>query len=348
MTQPLPALADLYEIRPGIYWTDLLLSTVTGWTAFAVADTYPLGSPIGAASILVAVLALNRAVAFTHEISHQRRRLPGFEAAWNGLVGFPLLLPTFIYGEVHLDHHRVTTYGTKDDPSYLPFAHSARLTTGYLLHTLIAPALLIVRFLLLAPIGLISRRCEIWLIERASAISFNSAYRRKANTNLVHIVRRDTCVLLTMWTVLLALGLLAQHPDLLNAFLGQDRTTIGNAVIVIRSATLWYIVMTGISVLEGLRTLVEHSYESLGEPMDKAAQIADSNDIPGRLWTELWAPVGLHYHATHHAFPGIPYHALPRAYRRLMSAMPDSYGKMTRPGLIPTLRELFLKGWRAA
>jgi fatty acid desaturase len=348
MTQPLAEFGDLYEIRPEIYWTDFLLSMLLGWAAFATAAAHPLASPIGAAALAIAVFALNRAVAFTHEISHHSRRLPGFEAVWNLFVGFPLLVPTFIYGPVHLDHHRVANYGTKADPSYLPFAHSAWLTTGYLLHNLIAPALLVIRFLILAPIGLASRRFEVWLVERASAIAFNPAYRRKASPGLLRQARRDTCLLLGMWATLIALALLATNPAILGRFFALGAEPLLDAETAFRGALLWYVVMFAISGLEALRTLAEHSYENAGAPMDKAAQVADSNDIPGRLWTELWAPVGLHYHATHHALPGVPYHALPRAYRRLIARSPAGHGKMTRPGLLWTLRALYRKGLRAA
>lgn len=328
MTQPLPPaalLADLYKVRPAIYWADFLASAGIGWAAFAVAALSPWGSVSGLVAIIIAVVALNRAVTFTHEISHHRRGLPGFEAAWNALVGFPLLLPTFIYGQVHLDHHRTAMYGTKADPSYLPFARSSWTVTAYLLHTLIAPALLALRFMLLAPMGFVSGRVEIWLIERASAIAFNPAYQRKATPGLVRLARRDSALLLAMWAVLIAFGLVAIDAD-----------------VLIRAAALWYVVMVAIGMLEAIRTLTEHAYESPGVPMDKSAQVADSNDIPGRFWTELWAPLGLHYHATHHAFPGVPYYALPRAYRRLLASTPD-HGRMTRPGLLWALRRLYGK-----
>lgn len=327
MTQQVPVLADLHKVRPAIYWTDLSASAGLGWSAFAVASTHALGSALGTGAIVVAVFALYRALAFTHEISHQAHRIKGFEPAWNWLVGFPLLLPSFTYAEVHFDHHRVAIYGTAADPEYLPFARSAPMTAGYCLHTLVIPPLLVLRFLLLAPIAFLSRPLERVLVEQASAIAINRHYRRKASERLVRAVRRDTLRLLAMWTVAIALGMLG--------------------IIPVRAVAVWFIVTAAIMFIDGLRTLAAHAYESEGAPMDKAAQAADSIDIPGRFWTELWAPVGLRYHATHHCYPGIPYHALPAAYARLAEAMPDSYVKMTRPGLLRTLRDLCRRGLQA-
>lgn len=327
MTQQVPALADLHQVRPRVYWSDMLASAALGWAAFAVAIARPLGSAVGIAAMVVAIFALFRAIAFTHEISHQRHRLPGFEVAWNWLVGYPLLLPSFMAAEVHFDHHRAALYGTKGDPEYLPFAGSARMIAGYVVHTLCIPLLLVARFLILGPIALLLPSLQRMLIERASAIAINHDYRREATDKLIGVVRRDTLRLLGLWAVfvvLLALG-----------------------VLPLRAIAVWFIVTTAIMVIDGLRTLAAHEYESDGNTMDKAAQTADSIDIPGGLWTELWAPVGLRFHATHHAYPGIPYHALPAAYRRLTQSMPD-YDKMTRPGLLRTLTALWRKGLRAA
>jgi len=53
-------------------------------------------------------------------------------------------------------------------------------------------------------------------------------------------------------------------------------------------------------------------------------QFHDSVDVPGHpLLTPLWAPVGLRFHATHHLFPGMPYHNLGTAYRRLKNGLSD-------------------------
>ena len=67
-------------------------------------------------------------------------------------------------------------------------------------------------------------------------------------------------------------------------------------------------------------------------------------NIPGNaLITPLWAPVGLRYHATHHLFPSLPYHALGKAHRRLAANLSDSalYLQTTRSSLWDALRRLW-------
>jgi fatty acid desaturase len=88
---------------------------------------------------------------------------------------------------------------------------------------------------------------------------------------------------------------------------------------------LWYLVLTGILMLNGVRTLIAHRYRYPGErPLSLMEQFHDSVDVPGHpLLTPLWAPVGLRFHATHHLFPGMPYHNLGTAYRRLAGGLSD-------------------------
>src|SRR5579884_3650500 len=114
---------DLHTPKPAIYWVDLLLSAAIGWGAFVVAVRSQLGSAGMFAGAAVAVFALYRGLCFVHEISHLRQSaLRGFETVWNLLIGVPLLMPSFTYVGVHGSHHKLSTYGTEQDPEYLPFS----------------------------------------------------------------------------------------------------------------------------------------------------------------------------------------------------------------------------------
>ena len=69
---------SLHAIRPAVYWTDLLITASTGWTAFALAVMLRPFSIAMLMAAAIAVLALYRGLLFIHEISHQgARSLPG-------------------------------------------------------------------------------------------------------------------------------------------------------------------------------------------------------------------------------------------------------------------------------
>jgi fatty acid desaturase len=116
-------------------------------------------------------------------------------------------------------------------------------------------------------------------------------------------------------------------------------------VVPVRALLIWIAVLAVVSFLNTVRVLGAHEYESDGTPRSRHMQLHDSIDTPGRFWTELWAPVGLRYHALHHYFPGIPYHNLPAAYRRLIASLPaDSlYRASTSRSLPQSLRKLYMK-----
>ena len=111
---------------------------------------------------------------------------------------------------------------------------------------------------------------------------------------------------------------------------------------------LWYLVAAFIFLLNSLRTLAAHAYRNPGDrPMDVPGQCLDSVNVPGnRFLTPLWAPVGLRYHATHHLFPALPYHALGTAHRRLERDLSgrSAYLETSRSSLFGALRRL----WREA
>jgi fatty acid desaturase len=297
---------DLHRVSPLVYWSDLAISVLIGWGAFAAALRLPL--PLDAPAVIgagiVAVLALYRALCFIHEISHQSSRtLPGFEFAWNLLAGFPLLFPSCLYVGVHSAHHRLSTYGTTGDPEYLPFARSFRLTVLFALQSVLIPCALAVRFFLLGPIAVFVPKFERFLVAHFSSLSMNVRYRREITPKVVRAVRLHNAGILIVWASLAVLPLRAP-------------------VISIRFCVTWYVVSAAISLINSLRTLGAHAYLSGGEPLAREEQLLDSIDTPALWFGALWAPVGLRFHALHHYFPGIPYHNLGTAWRRL-SSLPD-------------------------
>lgn len=312
---------DLHEPRAVVYWLDFSASALTGWVAFAFAAMEPR-SPAVYACAGIAVFALYRALCFLHEISHLNRNgLKAFEPVWNALIGFPLLMPSFIYVGVHQAHHSLGTYGTAGDPEYLPFAQSRRMTIFFAAESFLIPAVLMIRFLIAGPLGLVCRPLQVWLARHASALTMNFAYTREVTPALLAKIRRDTLLLLIMWA-------------------------IAATFLPLHVFAVWFCVVSVASFINTLRTLAAHRYESDGEPLERGRQLKDSVDVPGRLWTELWAPVGLRYHALHHYFPGIPYHNLSTAHSRLMEGLPaDSvYGSVSSRGLARSLHRLVSAG----
>lgn len=319
---------DLHLPRPLVFWLDLTCSAALGWSALVAAIVVGWSKPpIAVISTVIAALALYRGLSFIHELTHLRpRALPGFETAWNLLFGVPFLLPSFTYIGVHQGHHGISTYGTRDDPEYLPFAKSRALILSFAVQSSIAlPLLLIARFLCLAPVGLLWPRFHRWLEANASSFSMNQHYRRVVSAAVASKIRRWEAATLGAWAMVGA--------------------AIWWHLLPLRALALWTIAFVIISFLNTLRVLGAHEYDSGGRPTDRLGQLRDSIDTPGGSWTALWAPVGLRYHALHHYFPGIPYHNLGVAYRRIVGAVPvaESYRESTSESLWRSLRELYHK-----
>jgi fatty acid desaturase len=308
---------DLHAAKPGIYWADMLASATLGYGGLAVAML--ASGWLQAAGIVVAILALYRAGSFIHELTHLKPgAVPLFRAGWNALVGVPLLVPSFMYEGVHTIHHTRTRYGTIEDPEYLPLALMKPWSVPlFVLAAAFAPLALLLRYGVLAPLSLVIPGLRNTLVARYSALTINPDFRRRPPEGNF---RRDWLVIETacaLWSVALIAG-------------------VATGIIPLTGFAIALGIVSGVTVLNQIRTLVAHLWENEGEPMTVTAQYLDSVNVPPPgLLPALWAPVGLRYHALHHLVPSVPYHALGEAHRRLKAAVPATspYHKANYPGL---------------
>ncbi|PEQ14514.1 fatty acid desaturase [Novosphingobium sp. PC22D] len=314
---------DIAQARPGYYWPDMLVSALVGYAGLAGAIL--LASPaLAVLCAVISVLALYRALLFIHELTHiHRDALPGFRFAWNLLVGIPLLTPSFMYENVHTLHHARTRYGTIEDPEYLPLALMKPWSLPvFLLTAILLPPALLLRSAVLVPLGAVVPPVRKIVWERVSALSINPAFRRRPPEGEFRKMVFWQELGASLWAFALVASVFA---------FGWRPLLIALGVVAV------------VAVLNQIRTLVAHLWENEGEQMTVTAQYLDSVNVPPPGFVaELWAPVGLRYHALHHLLPSMPYHSLPECHRRISAQLGAdcTYSRASYPGLLPLVGRL--------
>jgi len=298
---------DLNAPKEAIYWADMLGSALLGYAGlFAAMLVRPAWLAVGCG--IVAVLALYRAGSFIHELTHIKKgAVKGFRFTWNLVVGVPLLVPSFMYEGVHNQHHAKRYYGTVDDPEYLPLALMHPWTLPlFLVVAALAPIGMLIRFGILAPLSLLSPRLRSVVVGRYSGLQINPKFvRPKPEGEFARdwAWQEAAC---SLWAIALL-------------------TMVATGVVRWRDFLIFLAVSAGVMFLNQVRTLVAHLWENGGEPMSVTAQFLDSVNVPPpATLPALWAPVGLRYHALHHLLPGVPYHNLAEAHRRLCRELDEA------------------------
>jgi fatty acid desaturase len=199
-----------------------------------------------------------------------------------------------------------------------------RVVYLYLFNMLVLPVLAVIRFLVLAPLSLLHPRLRRWVWEQASSLAtINPHYRRAQPTPKEKLV----------W------GLQEAGSFLFAAFVLS---------LLITGYLPWtvlpklYCVFAIVTTFNYVRALVSHWYVNEWQQLTYIEQMLDSLTITGNpVVTELWAPLGMRYHALHHLLPSMPYHAMGKAHRRLMRELPpDSpYRQTVRPSFYAAFRE---------
>lgn len=326
---------SLNKPNPWIYWTDFLVSILSGHVLFNLllySDRWLDGSAtyvwaVRGALYVAIVLLFMRSVMFTHELVHlPKEGYSAFRFVWNLLCGIPFLIPSFTYYP-HLDHHRRKSYGTVEDGEYISLSHQPpQAIVVYMLAILVTPLAGFFRFAVLTPLSWFFPSVRDWTFHHASTMVMDISYFRPDASKRVQRIR--------FIQELACFGVC-----LFIAF--------RNPIQGIFYDPLWiqaYLVGIGLLTVNNIRTLGAHRWTGDGRELSFEQQLLDSCDYPYRPWfTELWGPVGTRYHATHHLFPSIPYHNLGKAHRALMKGLPSDspFRESVKVSLLCEIAELW-------
>lgn len=318
---------DFFRVRPAVYWSDFAVSVTVAYLAATTYLVAPLFSWAQIIAFPIAIFWLYRLGSLVHEVAHlPHKEMRAFKVVWNLVVGVPTLTPSPFYTRHHRDHHSRRMYGTVQDPEYVINVckrGSWASILAYLAFMLVFPLLVFLRFLL-APLTFLHPKLREFVLTRASSLTFNWQYERK----LTAFDRKAvTAIELLCW--------LRATMIPVSVLIGMNHWT---------RMPLLYLLGASIVVLNQMRQVADHHFESSGDILNLPDHILDSCNYTGKdPLTWLFFPFGIRYHALHHLFPTMPYHNLPAAHAFLVGQLPaDSpYRSLDQPGWWSVARKMF-------
>jgi fatty acid desaturase len=297
---------DFFRVKPAVYWLDFLCSMTLAYGFASVYLMAPLGSVWQLAAYPITVFWIYRLGSLVHEVCHLgHHEMRVFKVTWNLMVGVMTLAPSPFFTRHHRDHHSQRMYGTPEDPEYIVNVFrpgSLPSLVAYWLLVALFPLIVFLRFLL-APLSFIHPRVREWVLVHASSLTMNWRYTRKVNRFdrwSVTAVELLCCLRAAAMLVVVVVG--AAHWTRL---------------------PLFYSIALGVLMLNQLRLLADHHFETHKRPFNLDDHIRDSCNYTGRdFLTWLFFPFAIRYHALHHLFPTLPYHNLKAAHEYLVENLP--------------------------
>jgi len=315
---------DLFAPSSKLYWIDFTISVISAYAFASIYLALPMTNVIAWICLPVAAILIYRASMFIHEIVHMPSgTMNAFKLYWNIVAGIPMMVPSFTY-DSHVHHHSSRHYGTEQDGEYLPLGHGSVFgILLFLMQIVFQPILVFLRYLIGTPISFLHPKLRHWFYTHATSLVINFKYEKEVTADTFKrsntILELACCFRVWLMIMLIVFGIFPE-------------------VRLPKMLLLSIVVLT----MNHVRTLVAHRYRSDGGKISHLDQFLDSTNITGSWWTEVLCPCGLRYHALHHLFPGIPYHNLGIAHRRLVAQLPPEspYHETVYSGFTPVLREL--------
>ncbi|MDA7875303.1 fatty acid desaturase, partial [bacterium] len=320
---------DVHQVKPWIYWRDMLIGGTIAYTAAGIYLAAPAFSLLQISAFAVAIFWLYRVGSLVHEVAHLGgHELTSFKVAWNILIGIPTLTPSTFFTGHHRDHHTQRVYGTPQDPEYVinicPKGSFLNLVF-YFVVVAMFPLAVFLRFAL-APLTFISPSIRDFVLRRLSAFTFNWRYERP-----IEGIARKRFAALELVCCLRAIAI--------------------PGAVLLGATSPWrilllYLLGASVVIMNQLRQLADHHFEGDGDKLSMSDHIKDSCNYVGKdPLTWLFFPFAIQYHALHHMFPSMPYHNLAVAHQLLIKELPiDSpYRELTQPGWWSVARKMVAK-----